>query len=88
MEIRGLEQLKDYEQTTTLAYLLKYTLEMMEKAKKQETLEYYLQKTWDTYEKGGMEMILASKELPADYAKVRKQDYYACFYRYRGLKRI
>ena len=88
LDIRGLEQLKDYEQTTTLAYLTKYSLEKMEQAKGKETLECILEKTWEIYERKGMEGILSSQNMPADYAKVRKQDYYACFHRYRGFFRV
>ena len=88
LDIRGLEQLKDYEQTTTLAYLTKYSLEKMEQAKGKETLERILEKTWEVYERKGMEGILSSQNMPADYAKVRKQDYYACFHRYRGFFRV
>lgn len=83
LSIRGLEQLKDEEQTATLAYLTKYTLEELEHGK--DSLETILQKIWNTYEKKGMEGILSGESLPADYARVRKQDYYACVYRYRGF---
>ena len=106
MEIRGLEQLMDYEQTTTLAHLTKYTLEQMEKKnpglqekeqgkiilsknnKGKCTLEEYLAQTWKLYCSKGMEGILSKDQLPAAFAEVRKQDFYACFYRYRGLNRV
>ena len=88
LELRGLEQLKDYEQTTTLAHLMKYTLEEMEKAAGKETADHILKTVWADYEKKGMEGLLSSKGgLPADFTNVRKQDFYACFNRYRGFTR-
>lgn len=87
LELRGLEQLMDEEQTATLSYLTKHILEKMEKDRSKATLEAYLEQTWQQYEKKGMEGILESPILPASFAQVRKQDFYACVYRYRGFQK-
>lgn len=87
MELRGLEQLMDEEQTATLSYLTKHILEKIEKDRSKATLEAYLEQTWQQYEKKGMEGILESPILPASFAQVRKQDFYACVYRYRGFQK-
>ena len=85
VELRGLEQLLDYEQTTTLSYLLKYTLEQMERGRGQKDVNEYLLDTWKVYEEKGMEGILGTQNLPTSFAQVRKQDFYACLNRYRGF---
>lgn len=86
LELRGLEQLMDYEQTTTLGHLLKYTLEQMEKEKKKVSLEELMERTWNLYEKRGIEGICGTDNLAASFAKVRRQDFYACVNRYRGFQ--
>lgn len=85
LELRGLEQILDYEQTTTLAYLLKHTLEQMEKDKSREEVTKYLEATWNLYEKKSMEGVLSTDQLPTSFAKVRKFDFFACLNRYRGF---
>lgn len=87
LELRGLEQLMDYEQTTTAAYLLKYMLEQMERDKKKVSLEEQIEKTWNLYEKKGMEAICGTEHLPTSFAALRKQDFYGCVNRYRGFTR-
>lgn len=87
LELRGLEQLMDYEQTTTAAYLLKYMLEQMERDKKKISLEEQIEKTWNLYEKKGMEAICGTEHLPTSFAALRKQDFYGCVNRYRGFAR-
>lgn len=87
LELRGLEQLMDYEQTTTAGYLLKYMLEQMERDKKKLSLEQQMERTWSLYEKGGIEAICGTELLPTSFAALRKQDFYACVNRYRGFIR-
>lgn len=87
VELRGLEQLLDYEQTTTLACLLKYTLEQMEKDQWKKPAEEYKKMTYRLYETKGIEGILSTDHLPAAFAKVRRQDFEACFHRYRGFRK-
>lgn len=86
VEIRGLEQIMDYEQTATLAYLLKYILEQMEKEKKNVSLEEQMERIWKLYKSKGIEALCNSDNLPSSFAEVRKQDFYACVNRYRGFK--
>lgn len=86
VEIRGLEQLMDHEQTATLAYLLKYTLEQMEKDKKKVSLEEQMERTWNLYKAKGIEAVCNFDNLPSSFAEVRKQDFYACVNRYRGFE--
>lgn len=85
LELRGLEQLLDYEQTTTLSYLLKSTVEQMEKEKGKKPFLAYLEDVWEKYEKKGIEGVVGSESLPASFAQVRKQDFYSCMNRYRGF---
>lgn len=87
LELRGLEQLMDYEQTTTASYLLKYMLEQMERDKKKVSLEQQIEKTWNLYEEKGMEAICGTEHLPTSFAALRKQDFYGCVNRYRGFTR-
>lgn len=86
LELRGLEQLLDYEQTTTLSFLLKHTLEQMEKDKGRRPVEYYESITYSLYEKKGIEGILSTDNLPASFARIRRQDFEACLNRYRGFQ--
>lgn len=86
LEIRGLEQLVDEEQTATLSYLSKHALESLEKYGKGAALEECLAQTWRVYEINGMEGILGKEAFPTSFAQVRKQDFYACMYRYRGFQ--
>lgn len=86
VELRGLEQLMDYEQTATLAHLLKYLLEQMEKTGKKVTLEKQIEQVWKLYSEKGIEGVCQSEILPASFAQVRKQDFYACVNRYRGFR--
>lgn len=86
VEIRGLEQIMDYEQTATLAYLLKYILEQMEKEKKNVSLEEQMDRIWKLYKSKGVETLCNSDNLPSSFAEIRKQDFYACVNRYRGFK--
>jgi predicted ABC-class ATPase len=88
LEIRGLEQILDYEQTTTLSYLLKATLEEMEKEKCRQSVEFYMDRIYKIYEQKGMEGILETENLPTSFARVRRQDFAACLNRYRGFSSL
>jgi predicted ABC-class ATPase len=88
LEIRGLEQILDYEQTTTLSYLLKATLEEMEKEKCRQSVEAYMDRIYKIYEQKGMEGILGTENLPTSFARVRRQDFAACLNRYRGFSSL
>ncbi|MDO4555757.1 MAG: ABC-ATPase domain-containing protein [Lachnospiraceae bacterium] len=87
VELRGLEQLLDYEQTTTLGYLLRTLLLKMEKEKSRKTINEYMEEVWGTYRKEGMEGVLETDNLPAGFAEVRFGDFGGVVNRYRGFLR-
>ena len=81
MDLRYVEQLADSEQTTALAYLLRYALEQVIDGKR--TLREVVQALYDTLEKKGFEPFCSSY-VPCGLAKPRKQEMFACLNRYRG----
>ena len=81
MDLRYVEQLADSEQTTALAYLLRYALEQVIDGKR--TLREVVQALYDTLEKKGFEPFCSSY-VPCGLAKPRKQELFACLNRYRG----
>lgn len=85
VELRGLEQILDYEQTTLLSKLLLFLLEKMEKEKGKKPLLTYVEETFSLYEKNGMETLFGISQPSAPLAQVRKQDFAACVNRYRGF---
>lgn len=81
INVRYLEQLADPEQTTALAYLLRYCLEQILDGKKtvQESMQLvmnaFTDKDWNAF---------CSPYIPCGLAKPRVQDLYACLNRFRG----
>lgn len=83
VELRYLEQLKDQEQTTALAYLLKYTqLKLMDGKKDLRQIGDLLEKQLD---EKGLESLFEHGEVSAQLARPRKQEILACINRYRRL---
>lgn len=81
VDLRYVEQLADSEQTTALAYLLRYALEQVIDGKR--TLREVVQALYDTLEKKGFEPFCSSY-VPCGLAKPRRQELFACLNRYRG----
>ncbi len=83
VELRGVEQLKDEEQTRALGYALK---ELEEKhfngagtlARAVDALEQQL-------DRAGLESFFGRGEVAASLARPRRQEIFACVNRYRGL---
>ncbi len=83
VELRYLEQLKDQEQTTALAYLLKYTqLKLMDGKKDLRQIGDLLEKQLD---EKGLESLFEHGEVSAQLARPRKQEILASINRYRRL---
>ena len=84
VELRYLEQLKDHEQSTALAYLLKYAeLKLMDGRKDLRQLGDFLEKQLD---EKGLESLFDHGDVAAQLARPRKQEIMACINRYRKLK--
>ena len=84
VELRYLEQLKDYEQSTALAYLLKYAeLKLMDGRKDLRQLGGFLEKQLN---EKGLESLFDHGDVAAQLARPRKQEIMACINRYRKLK--
>ena len=81
VNVRYLEQLTDYEQTTALAYLLRFGLEEVVDGRR--TVQETVQTIMDTLEKEGWE-ALCSSYVPCGLAVPREQEVYACLNRFRG----
>ena len=82
IDLRYVEQLKDTEQLTTLAYIVRYLEENVFDGKKtmQEVTEHL---NHDLELKGFA--ILTGKGIPGNLAMPRKQEIYACLNRYRNM---
>lgn len=81
INVRYLEQLADSEQTTALAYLLRYCLEQVTDGKR--TVQETVQIVMNSLEREGWEPFCNSY-IPSGLAKPRVQEFYACLNRFRG----
>lgn len=81
VNVRYLEQLTDYEQTTALAYLLRFGLEQVIDGKR--TVQQTIKIINDTLEKQGWNAFCTGY-VPCGLAKPRIQELYACLNRFRG----
>ena len=82
--LRGLEQLKDEEQTRALGYILKELLTTGFDGKK--TMAEAVDILEQCLDEKGLETLFARGEIAASLARPRKQEMIACVARYRGLK--
>ena len=84
VELRYLEQLKDHEQSTALAYLLKYAeLKLMDGKKDLKQIGDFLEEQLD---EKGLESLFDRGDISAKLARPREQEILACINRYRRLK--
>ena len=81
IDLRYVEQLADSEQTTALAYLLRYALEQVIDGRR--SLQQVVDVLYNTLEKKGWEPFCSSY-VPCGLAKPRRQEVFACLNRYRG----
>ena len=80
VDIRYIEQLADGEQTSSLAYMMRYVIEH---GKGNDTVEQMGELLFELLEKKGWEPFCGSF-IPCGLAKPRKQEIYAVLNRYRG----
>lgn len=84
VELRYLEQLKDREQTTALAYLLQYAqLRLFDGTKDLAAVGGLLEELLD---QKGLESLFERGDVAAQLARPRKQEILACINRYRQLR--
>ena len=83
VDLRYVEQLRDEEQLTMLAQILRYLEEAVFDGKK--TLPEIVEGLYGDLEKGGFELILG-RQIPGNLAMPRKQEIYACLNRYRKMR--
>lgn len=81
VDLRYVEQITDAEQTTALAYLLRYGLEEM--ADGRHTLRQTVQMLFELLDKKGWEPFCGSY-IPCGLTKPRRQEVFACLNRFRG----
>ena len=81
--LRGVEQLKDEEQTRALGYALKVLEEKQFNGMR--TIVQAVDALEEELEKGGPEALFGRGEISASLARPRRQELFACVNRYRGL---
>lgn len=81
VDLRYVEQIADAEQTTALAYLLRYGVEQL--ADGRHTVRQTVQILFDMLDKKGWEPFCGSY-VPCGLAKPRRQEVFACLDRFRG----
>lgn len=84
IDLRYLEQLADSEQTAALSYMLALAEKSMFNG--QTSLRMLVDSFLSLIEKKGLSALAGSGYLPTDLAVPRRQEIFACFNRYRGLK--
>ncbi len=83
VELRGLEQLKEEEQTRALGYCLEYLQNNLFDGRK--TLVQTVDMLEAELEKKGLEALFGRGEVSAFLARPRRQEIFGCVNRYRGL---
>ena len=81
VDLRFVEQLADPEQTSALAYLLRFGLDQVIDGRK--TVRQTADQIWNTLEQKGWEPFCGSY-VPCGLAKPRRQELFACLNRWRG----
>ena len=84
IDLRYLEQLADSEQTAALSFMLALAEKNLFNG--QTTMKALVDSLLSLIEKKGLEALAGSGYLPTDLAVPRRQEIFACFNRYRGLK--
>ena len=82
IDLRYVEQLKDPEQLTMLAYIVRYLEEQVFDGEK--TMQEIIKKLSGDLEQKGFEVV-AGNSVPGNLAMTRKQEIYACLNRYRKM---
>lgn len=84
VDLRYVEQLADVEQLTTLGYMIKYAQLHLFDGKK--SLQEVVDVLVEIISRKGLAAICESSYLPSNLALPRRQEIFACFNRYRGLR--
>lgn len=84
IDLRYLEQLADHEQTAALSYILALAEKNLLDGRK--TLTQLVDAICALMDQKGLAGLSAGGYLPTDLAMPRRQEIFACFNRYRGLK--
>lgn len=84
VELRGLEQLKDEEQTRALGYIMKELLVRVFDGRR--TLAQAVDQLYGEIEEKGLERLFVKGDVSASLALPRKQEILAAISRYRGLR--
>ena len=82
IDLRYVEQLRDPEQLTMLAYIVRYLEEQVFDGEK--TMQEIIEKLSGDLEQKGFEVV-AENSVPGNLAMTRKQEIYACLNRYRKM---
>lgn len=82
IDLRYVEQLRDSEQLTMLAYIVRYLEEQVFDGEK--TMQEIIEKLSGDLEQKGFEVV-AGNSVPGNLAMTRKQEIYACLNRYRKM---
>ena len=84
IDLRYLEQLADHEQTAALSYILALAEKNLLDGRK--TMTQLVDAICALMDQKGLAGLSAGGYLPTDLAMPRRQEIFACFNRYRGLK--
>lgn len=84
IDLRYVEQLVDPEQLMALGYMLNYTQSHLMDGRR--TMAELVEHLMEIIEEKGLREICESSYLPAGLAMPRRQEIFACFDRYRGLR--
>lgn len=82
VDLRYVEQIKDYEQTATLAFLLGYAKDHYSDGKK--TIPEIAAMLYEELQQNGYSGFFRHSYIPGGYALPRLQEIHACLNRYRG----
>lgn len=84
IDLRYVEQLADPEQLVCLSYMMLYAEEHLMDGK--HTIREIAEQIYTVLETGGMEALCAGRRIPGNLALPRKEEFFACINRYRGLR--
>lgn len=84
IQLHYVEQLVDNEQTAALGYLLAFAQKQLFNGS--YSMQEIVEKLVNLIETKGLSAIVGGNSLPSGLAVPRKQEIFACFNRYRGLK--
>lgn len=84
IDLRFIEQIVDSEQVSALGYCIQYAQKNLLDGKR--TLQQIVEELEDKIENGFLEILIENTGSISSLARPRRQEIFACFNRYRGLK--